>query len=204
MARTSLGPWKFVRDMGSYSHWELIMVPGQEANSDNLGKSFQFLHNNCMLSVLIRIASMRDSNEYTQHTISWLNDKFSLNICFLELSEEFEGTQKRVRISHGKRAIGIRAIEVLLYMISAWALLVCNNESFDCITVREKNFKLIIRELCMFCCYINLWHSYGLLLHILIWNISHGVQSFFFFNSGIHLPYTTEFLVFYAFWVIVR
>ena len=38
------------------------MVPGQEANSDNLGIFiffFYFLHNNCMLSVLIRIASMR-------------------------------------------------------------------------------------------------------------------------------------------------
>ena len=35
------------------------MVPGQEANSDNLGKSFDFLYNNSMLSVLIRIASMR-------------------------------------------------------------------------------------------------------------------------------------------------
>ena len=35
------------------------MVPVQEANSDNLGKSFfDFLHSDCMLSVLI-IASMR-------------------------------------------------------------------------------------------------------------------------------------------------
>ena len=42
MARTSLGPWKFVRDMGSSSHWGLIMAPVQEANSDNLGKSFRF------------------------------------------------------------------------------------------------------------------------------------------------------------------
>ena len=41
-----------------------------------------------------------------------------------ELSEEFRrdyrknfvGTQKQVRISHGKRAIGVRAIEVLLYV----------------------------------------------------------------------------------------
>ena len=39
MARTSLGPWKFVRDMGSSSHWGLIMAPSQEANGDNLGKS---------------------------------------------------------------------------------------------------------------------------------------------------------------------
>ena len=37
------------------------MVPSQEANGDNLGGFFlfYFLHNNCMLSVLIRITSMR-------------------------------------------------------------------------------------------------------------------------------------------------
>ena len=37
MARRSLGPWKFIRDMGGSSHWGLIMPPGQEANGDNLG-----------------------------------------------------------------------------------------------------------------------------------------------------------------------
>ena len=59
-ARTSLGPWKCVRDMGSSSHWGLIMVPSQKANGDNLGIFFfNFLQKNCMLSVLIRIASMR-------------------------------------------------------------------------------------------------------------------------------------------------
>ena len=42
MARTSLGPYTFVRDMGSSSHWWLFMAPGQEAKSDNIGKSFQF------------------------------------------------------------------------------------------------------------------------------------------------------------------
>ena len=41
MTRTSLEPKKFVRDMGSSSHWGLI-VEDQEAKSDNLGKSFQF------------------------------------------------------------------------------------------------------------------------------------------------------------------
>ena len=38
------------------------MVPSQEANGDNLAFVFfffDFLHNNCMLSVLIRIALMR-------------------------------------------------------------------------------------------------------------------------------------------------
>ena len=37
ITRTSLGPWKFVQDMGSSSQCELIMKPGQEANGDNLG-----------------------------------------------------------------------------------------------------------------------------------------------------------------------
>ena len=34
MARTSLGPWKFVRDMGSSSFWGLILALGQEANGE--------------------------------------------------------------------------------------------------------------------------------------------------------------------------
>ena len=34
------------------------MAPVQEANSDNL-LCFDFLHSDCMLSVLIRIVSMR-------------------------------------------------------------------------------------------------------------------------------------------------
>ena len=41
--------------------------------------------------------------------------KKSLNICFLELLEEFcRDWKKRVRIVHGKRAIRVRAIEVIL------------------------------------------------------------------------------------------
>ena len=47
MAQTSLGPWKFVRDMGSSSHRGVIIVPGQEANGDNLEK-FVF----CFLSYI--------------------------------------------------------------------------------------------------------------------------------------------------------
>ena len=35
------------------------MAPGQEAKNDNLGNHFDLLYNNCMLSVLIRIALMR-------------------------------------------------------------------------------------------------------------------------------------------------
>ena len=40
MTGTSFGSWKIVRDMGSSSHWRLIIVPDQEANGDNLGMSF--------------------------------------------------------------------------------------------------------------------------------------------------------------------
>ena len=43
------------------------MAPVQEANIDNFEiLFFDFLHTDCMLSVLIRIAS----DEYTQHIIS--------------------------------------------------------------------------------------------------------------------------------------
>ena len=62
MARTSSEAWKFVQDMGSSNHCGLIMASGQEANSDNLGNLFDFLQNNCMLRVLIRIASMSTRN----------------------------------------------------------------------------------------------------------------------------------------------
>ena len=37
-------------------------MPGQDASIANYGKSIDLLHNNCMLSVLIRRG---DSNEYT-------------------------------------------------------------------------------------------------------------------------------------------
>ena len=40
-ARTSLGSRNFVWDMGSLGHCSLIMMPGQEANDDNLETSFQ-------------------------------------------------------------------------------------------------------------------------------------------------------------------
>ena len=41
--------------------------------------------------------------------------KYPQIFVLLIYRKNFVGTQKRVRISHGKRAIGVRAIEVLLY-----------------------------------------------------------------------------------------
>ena len=61
-----------------------------------------------------------DSNEYKQHAIIYITKKITLNypkynnVCSYWIF--FQGTQERVRNSPGKRAIGVRAIEVLLYM----------------------------------------------------------------------------------------
>ena len=60
-----------------------------------------------------------DSNEYTQHAIINIKKKITLNypkynyVC--SCGTFSLGTQEQVRKSRGKRAIGIRAIEVLLY-----------------------------------------------------------------------------------------
>ena len=70
MARTSLGPMKFVRDMGSSSHWGLIMAPVQEANSDNLGEIFSIFYTTIVCWVYsLESPRWGDSNEYTQHTM---------------------------------------------------------------------------------------------------------------------------------------
>ena len=42
--------------------------------------------------------------------------KKSLNICFLSCWKDSVGTEKRVRIIQDKRAVRVRAIEVLLYV----------------------------------------------------------------------------------------
>ena len=114
------GTIKNVRDIGSSSHWGLTMVPGQEANSDNLGILFYFRHNNCMLSVLIRIASMRYvAILMSTHNIQFHDKirKFPKIFVFLSQWKHFVGTLKWVRISHGKRAIGVRAVEIRLYFL---------------------------------------------------------------------------------------
>ena len=41
MAQTSLGPWKFVLDMGSLNNQGLIIAPGQELSRDKLGMPFR-------------------------------------------------------------------------------------------------------------------------------------------------------------------
>ena len=59
MAQTSFRQWIFVLDISSWSHRALFMAPGQQSNGDNLETSFR------------SSVKRGDSNEYTQHTISW-------------------------------------------------------------------------------------------------------------------------------------
>ena len=57
-----------------------------------------------------------DSNEYTQYTIFNMNMKNTLNYPKSAAMGFFQGTQELVRNSRGKRALSVRAIEVLLYL----------------------------------------------------------------------------------------
>ena len=56
-----------------------------------------------------------DSNEYIHYTIFNITEKITLNFPGSVAMRFFQGTQERVRNSRGKRAISVRAIEVLLY-----------------------------------------------------------------------------------------
>ena len=58
-----------------------------------------------------------DSNKNTQYTIFNMNKKNTLNYPKSAAMGIFLWTQKRVRNSRGKRAISVRAIEILLYHV---------------------------------------------------------------------------------------
>ena len=55
------------------------------------------------------------SNEYIQYTVFNIKKKITLNYQKSAAKGFFLGTQERVRNSHGKRAISVRAIGVPLY-----------------------------------------------------------------------------------------
>ena len=56
-----------------------------------------------------------DSNEYTQYTIFNIKKNCPKLSQICSYGFLFQGTQERVRNSHGKQAISVRATEVLLY-----------------------------------------------------------------------------------------
>ena len=122
MAQTSLGAWKFVLDIGSSSHWRLIIATGQESNGG------WFKGNLGMLSVLIRVAPMRRFQWVHTTYIFMIKyesfTKMSLNICVFwgffgvffcggggwggGYRKNFLGTQKRVRILSGSVGCAVR------------------------------------------------------------------------------------------------
>ena len=96
------------------------MSVNRNARSEDItGMFFSIFFNMNVCCVLpLESPNRGDSNENTQHTI--INVKIALNypvynyIC--SYHGVFLGTQERVRDSRGKRAIGVRATEVLLYI----------------------------------------------------------------------------------------
>ena len=65
-----------------------------------------------------------DSNEYTQYTIFSMKKENTLNYPKSAAMGFFvQGTQERIRNSRGKRAISVRAIEVLLFDLQQYGQL---------------------------------------------------------------------------------
>ena len=76
-----------------------------------------------------------DSNQYTQHTIINIKRKMALNYPkSAAMNYLFQGTQERVRNSRGKRAISVRATEILLYLF-------CGKQNFIYITFQRRQNK---------------------------------------------------------------
>ena len=76
---------------------------------------FDFFYNMKVCCVFsIESPHIGDSNENTQYTIFNIKKKITINYPESAAMEFFQGTQERVRNSRGKRAISVRATEVLL------------------------------------------------------------------------------------------
>ena len=91
----------------------LVIAPGQEAHS-NRDMIFFNMKVFCVFS--LESPHRGDSYEYTQYSISNIKRKITLNYTKSAAMVCFLGTQARVLNSHGKRAISVRATEVLLYI----------------------------------------------------------------------------------------
>ena len=67
-----------------------------------------------------------DSNVYTQYTIFKIKKKITPDYSKSAAMGFFLGTQERVQNTHGKRAINVRATEVLLYVLTSYACSHCS------------------------------------------------------------------------------
>ena len=110
MARTSLGPRKSVLDMGSSSHWGLIIAPGQEANRYVMDafsifykiitywefplESFRWSESTWFLWVQTKYIFMIKWDKKNKKNI-----KLQLKFVFLSYRKNFLGNRNRVRIT---------------------------------------------------------------------------------------------------------
>ena len=79
---------------------------------------FLIFYNNGLVCVSLESPHRGDSNENTQYTIFNIKKEIvALNYPKSAAMGFSQGTQKRVRNSHGKRVISVRAIETLLYVV---------------------------------------------------------------------------------------
>ena len=111
MARTSLGPWKVIREMGSQSHWGLIMSGSKWWQFKEVFVIFYTIIVCCVYS--LESPRWGDSNEYTQAYNFIINRENFPNFFSWAIGRFLYGF-KNVWISHGKWAISIRAIDVWL------------------------------------------------------------------------------------------
>ena len=89
-----------------------------------------------------------DSNEYTQYTNFNIKRKIDPNYLKSASLGFFPRTQARVRNSHGKRAISVRAIEVLLYKLSRVRFKYSNDVSdFNIRVYRSVNYFANLTEI---------------------------------------------------------
>ena len=89
----------------------LIVAQGQRHNG-NIFSTFFNVKVCCVFS--LESPHGGNSNEYIQHTIFNIKKKITLDYPKSAAMGFFQGTQERVRNSHGKQAISVRATEGLL------------------------------------------------------------------------------------------
>ena len=117
-----------------------MSVNNSARSGGKIGISFRFFNMKAYCVFLLESPHRGDSNEYIQYTIFYMKKKKILN---LQLWDLFQGTQERVRNSRGKRAISVRAIEVLLYIYFFMILYMYIAQQQGQITSADKISKLI-------------------------------------------------------------
>ena len=109
----TFGTREICSETGSSSKWVLI-VDQNRRQSRYIVSIFFNMKVFCVFS--LESLHRGDSNENTKYTILNITLKITINYPKSAAMGFFPGNQERVRNSRGKRAISVRAIDVLLYI----------------------------------------------------------------------------------------